>query len=204
MKDNLEFIVKYWSQLILLLGLFFGGVGFLLKLYFNWNIKRKEITFNKITETKITELKQFYSSFKILETHLKKLQVATAQGNIEFENKVREKLPEIWDKFYHDFTFLRLFLNSEELELFEKLNKVLDDIQLKLDFQRIDRDLGETDSDLVKELRLIRSEVFPKQIPKLLDLIETNLKKEFGVKKISYWKKYLCTTLRIIKLKDRE
>lgn len=182
MKDKLEFIEEYWSQLILLLGLIFGGVGFLLKLYFNWNIKRKEITFNKITETKITELKQFYSSYKVLETHLKKLQVATAQSNIEFETRVREKLPEIWDTFYHDFTFLRIFLNSEELVLFEKLNKVLDDIQLKLDFHRIDRDLGEIDRELIKELRFIRSEVFPKQIPELLVLIENNIKKEFRIK----------------------
>ena len=182
MDKTLEILVKYWSQITILLGISFGGIGFILKIYFNWSIRQKEITYDKIRETKLKELKQFYTSYMNLETHLKKLQFATAQNRTESETQIRNLLPDIWRQFYLDFTFLRIFLNSDELGVFENLHNELENIQLKLDYYQIDRELNDFDVGLIKELRNIRDNIFPKRIPELLRIIETNLKKDFNIK----------------------
>jgi len=181
MNDFLKILVEYWSQIAVLLGIIFGGGGFILKLYFNWSIKKKEITYNKIRETKIKELRRFYSSYVDLEIYLKNLQFATAQNRTDSEKEIRNKLPEIWRQFYLNFTFLRIFLNQNELKVIEDLNKELENIQLKLDYYQIDREFGEYDGELIKELRNIRDNIFPKRIPELLRIIETNLKKDFQI-----------------------
>lgn len=178
MNDLLEILNKYWSQIIVLL----LGFGYLIKSYFNWRLKQKEITFDKIKETKLKELKQFYKSYINLESHLKQLQFAAAKSKIEEENRVRNLLPDIWRQFYLDFTFLRIFLSSEELKSFENLHKELENIQKKLDYYKIDRDMDDYDMELIKELRYIRDNIFPKRIPELLILIENNLKKDFNIK----------------------
>jgi len=182
MKEFIETIIKYWSQITVLVGVFIGGIGFLLKLYFNWTIKKKEITYSKIRETKIKELREFYSSYVNLEVHLKSLHFASGQNQKEYESEIRKIMPEIWKKFYLDFTFLRIFLSSDEIVLFEELNSELDNIQKKIDFYQIDRNYETYDKELIKELRHIRDEIFPKKIPDLLKRIELNLKKDFNIK----------------------
>ncbi|MCD4665316.1 MAG: hypothetical protein K8R68_08590, partial [Bacteroidales bacterium] len=128
------------------------------------------------------ELKQFYTSYINLETYLKRLQFAAAQNKTDSEKEVRNKLPDIWRQFYIDFTFLRIFLNTNELAVFENLNEELENIQLKLDFYQLDRELNEYDKELIKELRNIRDNIFPKRIPELLRIVENNLKKDFNIK----------------------
>ena len=91
-------------------------------------------------------------------------------------------MPEIWKQFYFDSTFIRLYLSTDELVIFEELKKELDNIQLKIDFYRIDQKFGKYDNDLIKELRHIMDEIFPVRIPALLKQIEQNFKKDFNIK----------------------
>lgn len=182
MKELTITLIDYWSQITVLIGVIIGGIGFLLKLYFNWTIKKKEITYSKIRETKIKELREFYTSYVNLEVHLKSLHFASGQNQKEYEAEIRKRMPEIWKKFYLDFTFLRIFLSSDEIVLFEELNRELDNIQKKIDFYQIDREYETYDKELIKELKYIRDEIFPKRIPDLLKRIEINLKKDFEIK----------------------
>lgn len=182
MKEFIEIVTKYWSQIVVLLSVMFGGIGFLLQLYFNWKVKKKEITFSKVRETKIKELREFYSSYINLELHLKSLHFASGQNQKQYEAEIRAKMPEIWKKFYLDFTFLKIFLNSDELVLFEELNIELENIQKKIDYYQIDKEFNNYDRDLILELRHIRDEIFPKRIPKIIKRIEYNLRKDFEIK----------------------
>lgn len=182
MKELTNILINYWSQITVLISVIIGGIAFLLKLYFNWTIKKKEITYSKIRETKINELREFYTSYVNLEVHLKSLHFASGQNQKEYEVEIRKRMPEIWKKFYLDFTFLRIFLSSDELVLFEELNSELDNVQKKIDFYQIDREYETYDKELIKELRHIRDEIFPKRIPDLLKRIEINLKKDFEIK----------------------
>lgn len=182
MNEVINKLIEYWSQLAVLIGITIGGLGFLLRLYFKWNIKKKEITFSAIRKTKIKELKNFFQNYNELERNLRSLLFATAQGRTEHLSELRNKLPEIWNQFYLSFAFLRIFLKNEEIIPFEELDKELNNIQLKLDYYRIDYDSGDYDAELIKELRHIRDEVFPKKIPNLLQAIEKNLKKDFNIK----------------------
>lgn len=182
MKELTTTVISYWSQITVLIGVIIGGIGFLLKLYFNWTIKKKEITYSKIRETKIKELREFYSSYVNLEVHLKSLHFASGQNQKEYEAEIKKRMPEIWKKFYLDFTFIKIFLSSDELVLFEELNRELDNIQKKIDFYQIEREYETYDKELIKELRHIRDEIFPKRIPELLKRIEINLKKDFEIK----------------------
>jgi len=178
----MEIIIKYWSQITVVIGIVIGGIGFILKILLNWNLRKKEITFSKLKETKIIELKNFYSSYINLEVELKNLLRATAQNKEEDIQTIQQRMPEIWKQFYFDSTFIRLYLSTDELEIFEELKKELDNIQLKIDFYRIDQKFGEYDNDLIKELRHIRDEIFPVRIPALLKQIEKNFKNDFNIK----------------------
>jgi hypothetical protein len=40
-KKLFELVYKYWAQITVLIGITFGGFGFLLSLYFNWTIKKE-------------------------------------------------------------------------------------------------------------------------------------------------------------------
>jgi hypothetical protein len=182
MEEFIEIVTKFWAQIVVLLSVIFGGIGFLLQLYFNWTVKKKEITFSKVRETKIKELREFYSSYINLELHLKSLHFASGQNKKEYETEIRAKMPEIWKKFYLDFTFLRIFLNSDELVHFEELNIELENIQKKIDFYQIDKEFETYDRELILELRHIRDEIFPNRIPTLIKRIELNLRNDFEIK----------------------
>ena len=145
-------------------------------------LEKKEITFSKIKETKIIELRRFYSSYINLEFELKRLFHATAQDRAEDVAEIQLRMPEIWKQFCLDSTFLRIYLSNNELEIFEELKKELDNAQLKIDYYRMDQKYKKYDNDLIKELRYIRDEVFPNKIPALLKQIESNFKKDFNIK----------------------
>lgn len=178
--EVLQFIVKYWAQFSVLI----FGIGFLFKVYFDWNIRKKEIIFNHIKSTKVNELKAFYDSYIEFELLLKNIHYLTAQSNEKLEKELRQKLPETWKSFKKNMTFLSVFLSKKEYILFEELEKELGNIWLKLDFYEIDRRFEglERDKDLVEELRHIRDVVFPTKLPAILKLIEKNLKKDFNIK----------------------
>lgn len=179
----MDYLIKYWYQFALLISILFGGIGYLLKLYFAWNIKRKEILFSKIKVTKIDELKEFYKSYIELEFELKNLQSASAVNDIEYEKELRSKLPMLWKSFYFNLTYIRLFLYDDELELFESLYKELNNIHLKLDFYKIEREYGNINKELRSELISIRDDIFPRRLPGLLRKIEYNVKEDFGLRK---------------------
>jgi hypothetical protein len=158
----MNFIVNYLSQIALLVTIFFTGIGYLLKLYFVWSIRKKEILFSKIKESKIAELKEFYNSYVDLEFALRNLYYASAQSQIEKESEIRKRLPDLWKKFYMNMTFLKIFLYDDELELINELDKELNNIYLKIDFYQIDKEFGNVDPALRKELIHIREVVFEK------------------------------------------
>ncbi|NLN96302.1 MAG: hypothetical protein GX128_09060 [Bacteroidales bacterium] len=177
----LEIIGTYWPQFSFLLTILIGGTSYLLKIYFDWDLRRREIIFNQIKETKIMELKNFYISFFRLEACLKDLYQALAEDNEESEQEARNEFSDLWIKFKLSFTYLKVFLDLNEIEPFEKLKAILENIHLKLDFYKIDQASKESDRELIKELRKIGREIFPKKIPEIFDVIENNLKKDFKI-----------------------
>ena len=95
----MEIIIKYWSQITVVIGIVIGGIGFILKILLNWNLRKKEITFSKLKETKIIELKNFYSSYINLEVELKNLLHATAQDQIEDIKIIQQKCLKFGNNF---------------------------------------------------------------------------------------------------------
>ena len=177
--DNL---LEHGSQITLLITIIFGGIGYLFKLFFDWNIKKKEIVFNKLKETRISALKDFYKSYVDLEMNLKGLRFACAFDDKDHEKEIRKKLPDSWKYFSSNFIYLRLFLYKNELVLFDKINGELNNVQLKVDLLRIGRDSGNIELDLQRELRFITDEIFPKKLPELLREIENNVRIDFNIK----------------------
>ena len=182
MNDFIKFISEYWSEVTVIIGVLIGGIGFLMKLYFNWVIKKKEITYNKVKSTKIVELKEFYKCFIDLETYLKSLLLATGQNDKEREAELRKEFPQKWMAFKVSIQFLKVFLTPTEQTHLEKLYKELDEVHKQIDFYYIDREFGMIEKSTREALRKVRDEIFPKTIPNILKDLENNLRKDFQIK----------------------
>ncbi|NVK85194.1 MAG: hypothetical protein HWE21_12785 [Cytophagia bacterium] len=176
-----KLLSDYWSQIALIIGITTSGIGYILKVFLSWNLKRKEITFSKVREAKLVELKLFFESYIQLESHLRSLRLAVAQGHETSEKEIRQTLTDSWLKFNLHLTYLKIFLSSDEIEPFEKIQSELENINKKLDFFTIDKQHGTIDSDLIKELRVLGPEVFLKRLPELLNIIQKNLKKDLKI-----------------------
>jgi len=174
-------IKEYWAQISLILMIVIGGIGFILRLYFNWSIKKKEITFNKVRDTKVEELRAFYRSFIDLESNLRSLLHAAGQQRVEEETALRKQLPTKWLEFKYSIQFLKLFLEPKEKEICEKLDAELNEVHKQIDFYCIDRAHGAIDQDTIKAFRKVRDEIFPNNIPALINELEKNFRLDFGI-----------------------
>ena len=59
-------MIKSFSEIVVIMG---GLYGFS-KLFINWSIKKKEISFTKIQENKLLEAKEFFKSYQSLRISL--------------------------------------------------------------------------------------------------------------------------------------
>ena len=179
----MEFIIKYWSQIAVILSILIGGVSYFFKLYFESKNKKQEIIFNLVKAKKIEQLKEFYKSYVEFYSLLENLEFYGGQNRKVEESQIRTNIIEPFKNLKSNLMYLKIFLNQDECNSFNELEETLDNFFLKLDFSTISRNIHGNipDKDLQKELEHIRDVVRKTEIPKLLEKIEVTVKKDFGI-----------------------
>ena len=119
MKD---LIINYWSQIVILI----GAIGYLLKLFFNFVIKKKEIKFTIFQKLRNEEVKSFYISFLEFEEILKQYN-ARAFNGYNLDERFYDKLELSYKNLILDFSSLKLISNKKHFEEIDNyLNKLFE------------------------------------------------------------------------------
>jgi preprotein translocase subunit Sss1 len=122
MKESIqwyEFIINNWTQVIFILGV----IGYIIKLFIDWDIKKREISFSKIQESKLLEAKEFFKSYQSLRISLQNFLNQTEFGKHtdDIFNKIRVEIRENYVDFDYKCMTLKLFMESEDIKTIDKI-----------------------------------------------------------------------------------
>ncbi|MEN2488828.1 hypothetical protein AAYQ05_13585 [Flavobacterium sp. B11] len=114
-----DIVLANWSQILLLLGV----IGFIVKTITDWKLKKYEISFYKIQENKILEVKNFYKCYNQLESVL--FTFSQYSMSIEISNEkvdeLRFKIDMASVDLRNNCLSLKLFLNKNEIEIIDNI-----------------------------------------------------------------------------------
>ncbi len=177
--DMVELFGEKWAESGIVLGIICSIIAYLFTNWWRYRFKRKEIYLNITVKHKIPQIKRFYTAYIDLDDDLKDLYHAVAQKNGNEANQIRSRLKKSWKRFRTDLMAIKLFLMEDDMELINRLNKVLDDVYLKIDLTNIDQNFKQYDAETIREFRKVRDKIFRKDLPALMEEINKTLGKEF-------------------------
>jgi hypothetical protein len=173
-----EIILNNWSQITVLL----GAIGFVVQKLTDWRMRKREITFSKLQENKVLEIKSFYKSYLSLELALKDFLYQTQFG--EHKDEIFRDQIETVRKCFIDFGYnsmvVKIFLDSDDLKTVDEISKILETTNHDLRKWHIYKTSQNPPKGWDK-LEEIMNERFPKTLPTLLKKIETSLRKNYNL-----------------------
>ncbi|ARV14024.1 hypothetical protein [Polaribacter sp. SA4-12] len=181
MKEDIqwyEFIINNWTQIIFILGI----IGFIIKLFIDWDIKKREISFAKIQESKLIEAKEFFRSYQSLRISLQYFLNQTEFGkhSDEIFNKIRDEIRDNYVDFDYKCMTLKLFMETKDIEIIENILTNCESIRMDIERWHIYKD-SITKPEGWNKLPEVRGEKFSKTLPSLIKLIETSLRKSYNL-----------------------
>jgi hypothetical protein len=182
MKEDIqwyEFIINNWTQAVFILGV----IGYIIKLLIDWDIKKSEISFQKIQENKLIEAKEFFKSYQSLRISLQSFLSQTEYGkhSDDIFNEIRAKIRENYIDFDYKCMTLKLFMKSQDIETIDKIISTCESVRVKIEKWHIYKDSLSRPEDWDK-LSEIRNETFDKTIPNLILKIESSLRQSYNLK----------------------
>lgn len=182
LKDWLEVIVKYWPQLVVLI----GSIIIILQKIVELVLKRKEIKFSRIQENKVLEIKSFYKSYQGLFIVLRRFAYQTEFGDLNEEGiqKLKQEITQKLDEFDYSSMVVRLFIDSDDLATIDEIREEFEKIRVGVSMwhnfknRKTSNYIEKYDNALTE----IVNEIIPKRLPSLIKKIETNLRKSFDLK----------------------
>ena len=178
-KDWYEIFIENWAQITVMI----GAIGFVIKTITFYKLKKREITFSRLQENKILEIKTFYKSYQSLEIALREYLNQTKFGkhSPEIFNRINENIYSKFIDFNYNVMTVKLFLESDDNKTIDEISETLKKIQLDIDKWHI-----YINSDVPREewdkLYDIMNEKFPKKLPELIKRIEDSLRKNLNLK----------------------
>ncbi len=171
-----KFVVKYWAQISVLL----LGIGFIIKVYSDWEIRKKDILFSKIYENKIKEVREFLEVYIELEDLLRQLPFIISQKNIDY-SEISKKLSNLTLKFRFHIVYVRFFLKKNEIIALDELHEKITFIISTINELEVNMAFNHNDKELFKKLTTIRTTDFTETLPTLIKKIEENFKKDYKI-----------------------
>jgi len=172
-KSFYEIIIENWAQITVLIG---AVVVFIQTISSFW-LKKREMTFSRIQENKILEIKAFYKSYQQLELALGEYvnQTRFGEHTIEIFNIIKENIRiKFIDFKYHSMT-VKLFLDSEDTKIIDDINEIFESIRMDMIRWHIYNN-SKNQPEGWDKLSEIADERLPKKLPELINKIETSLR----------------------------
>jgi hypothetical protein len=181
MKTWYELIIINWSQITVILGV----IGYIVTTLVNWNLRKTEISFTKVQEQKILEIKEFYKSYQKLEYSLYTFLNQTNFGSHEPEilNDIRKQIQEYTMAFEYNCMCLKLFIQESQITTIEEIYNSCCTIRKDIDSWHIYKTgiNPEKYTEYNEKLNNIGNTQLP-ELSQLLKRIESSLRKDYNIK----------------------
>jgi hypothetical protein len=181
MKEDIqwyEFIIINWTQVVFILGV----IGYIIKLFIDWDIRKKEISYYKIQESKLLEAKDFFKSYQSLRIALELFYNQTRFGkhSDDIFNNIRNDIRQNYIDFEYKCMTLKLFVKATDIETIDKILITCETIRKNIETWHIYKDTDSKPQDYIV-LSQIREDKFEKDLPNLIKIIETSLRDSYNL-----------------------
>ena len=173
-KHWYEIILENWAQITVLIGI----VGITLQQLIQYLLKKREITFGRLQENKILEIKAFYKSYQKLNIVLWDYLVQTEFGKHDKEifNEMKSKIRKHFIDFDYHVMTVKLFIDSGDIKVIDEIRQTLESIRKDISIWLVNNEFN-NHQDGVDKLKEIMDVRFPKTLPSLIARIEGSLRK---------------------------
>lgn len=177
-KNIWEIVFGNWAQITVL----FGVIGYIFKTITDWRFKKSEISYSRIQESKILEVKSFYKSYQRLEISLRRFinQTEFGEHSNEIFNEIRKDIRDSLIDFQFNCMTVKLFIEKREIETIDEIYQVCNTIRKDIEKWLVYKSSPNPpkDWDMLDEIRNKSLEII---LPKLIKRIETSLRKSYNV-----------------------
>lgn len=169
-----EIILDNWAQIVVII----GAIGFVIQQLVQFWLKKREITFSRLQENKILEIKEFYKSYQKLEIALRQFLYQTEFGTHKDEifDEIKHRIRDCFIDFDYHVMTVRLFIDSNDLEVIDEIRDTLESIRKDIGKWHIYNESPHPPEGWDK-LKEIMDDRFPKTLPALIKKIEMSLRK---------------------------
>jgi|GEM_PF-1920563 len=173
-----EIILENWAQTAVILGF----ISYIIKTIIEWKLNKYKISFSKIQENKIIEVKAFYKSYQTFTLSLKSFldQTEFGEHKPEIFDKLRRDIRESYIDFEYNCMTVKLFIETQEIKTIENISKICTNIRIDIERWHIYRTSMSPPNDWDK-LNEVRNQ-FDNTLPTLVKKIENSLRKSYNVK----------------------
>lgn len=181
-KSWYSIVLENWSQIAVLLGI----IGYIIQLLVNWHIKKLEISFSKVQEMRIQEVKAFYKSYKALRTALTNFLNQTIFGPVSDEeyrkilNETRKEINRCLIEFDYNCMVVKLLIEKTEINTIDEIFDTCESIRIDIEKWHIYKG-SRTQPDDWHDLSEIREERLEKILPNLIKIVESSLRRSYKI-----------------------
>ncbi|MFZ4861400.1 hypothetical protein ACL9RF_04385 [Sphingobacterium sp. Mn56C] len=120
-----KFIIDYWSQIAVIITILVGGIGYLLKIGFDWDLKKREIKYSMILTKRTTALENFISNTNGYQTFFNNLPYYNV-GRQEIEPiKIDEMVDKYKTPFYRSYGAFNIFAEVKDKSTIKEVYNLL-------------------------------------------------------------------------------
>lgn len=169
--DELISYDQYFAHATILL----GALGFLLQVIFNYKIKKKEILYTKLKESRIAECKQFIKVYNAFHWSLSSIYFKMQSSGLTEPATDREIIRSHFIQLEEQSMILKLFLKREEQDLVKQLNLLIGECRAEIFSydRRIKRDAVISDEWDRTEVKITKT------IPEIMEKITESIRADF-------------------------
>ncbi|WP_299160915.1 hypothetical protein [uncultured Tenacibaculum sp.] len=188
-----DIVIKNWAQITVLLGV----LGSVLKVISSWSIKKKEISYSKLQENRLLEIRSFYKSYQTLKNSLERFLNQTEFGL--HDHKILNDIAKTIKNNFIDFEFkcmtLKLFIEMEDIETIDEIISSCNDIDKGVNRFHIYKN-SHNPPEGWDNLDELRTEINNGTLPTSIKKIETNFRRNFYLKNKTNWFKNLFKKIK--------
>jgi len=147
-----KFIIDYWSQIAVIITILVGGIGYLLKIGFDWDLKKREIKYSMIFTKRSQSLESFIYQVLEYQRFFEELSYYEV-GSQKFKSKELDgMIDEYRVPYLKSYTVLNIYTETKHKQIIEDIKSEFKnnrDHLSKLHFSNLSQNEGYCADDYV-------------------------------------------------------